>query len=43
VQQGKTFIMVTHDNDLARRMPRLVQVFDGELYEGMDAHIAVTA
>jgi putative ABC transport system ATP-binding protein len=43
VQQGKTFIMVTHDNDLARRMPRLVQVFDGELYEGLDAHIAVTA
>jgi putative ABC transport system ATP-binding protein len=33
VGQGKTFLMVTHDNDLARRMPRLVQVFDGELYE----------
>lgn len=41
VQQGKTFIMVTHDNDLAKRMPRLVQVFDGVLYEGENAHIAV--
>jgi putative ABC transport system ATP-binding protein len=42
VGQGKTFIMVTHDNDLAKRMPRLVQVFDGVLYEGEEAHIAVT-
>jgi putative ABC transport system ATP-binding protein len=33
VQQGKTFIMVTHDNDLAKRMPRQVQVLDGELFE----------
>lgn len=41
VQQGKTFIMVTHDNVLAKRMPRLVQVFDGVLYEGENAHIAV--
>ncbi len=33
VGQGKTFIMVTHDVDLARRIPRLVEVYDGELYE----------
>ncbi|MBI3360469.1 MAG: ABC transporter ATP-binding protein, partial [Chloroflexi bacterium] len=33
VAKGKTFIMVTHDNDLARRMQRLVQVFDGVLHE----------
>jgi putative ABC transport system ATP-binding protein len=33
VKQGKTFIMVTHDNDLAKRMPRQVQVLDGVLYE----------
>ncbi len=33
VTQGKTFIMVTHDRDLAQRMPRLVEVLDGELYE----------
>lgn len=36
VREGKTFIMVTHDNELARRMPRMVQVFDGVLYEGHD-------
>ena len=29
----KTFIMVTHDVELARRMPRLVEVYDGELFE----------
>jgi putative ABC transport system ATP-binding protein len=33
VAQGKTFIMVTHDVELARRMPRLVEVYDGVLYE----------
>jgi putative ABC transport system ATP-binding protein len=33
VGQGKTFLMVTHDNDLAKRMPRLVQVYDGVLFE----------
>jgi putative ABC transport system ATP-binding protein len=33
VAEGKTFIMVTHDVELARRMPRLVEVYDGELFE----------
>lgn len=33
VAQGKTFIMVTHDVELARRIPRLVEVHDGVLYE----------
>jgi putative ABC transport system ATP-binding protein len=33
VAEGKTFIMVTHDVELARRMPRLVEVYDGVLYE----------
>src|SRR6185436_231519 len=33
VAGGKTFIMVTHDKDLAQRIPRLVEVFDGVLYE----------
>ena len=33
VTQNKTFIMVTHDKDLAKRIPRLVEVFDGVLYE----------
>ncbi len=33
VKKGKTFIMVTHDVELAKRIPRLVEVFDGVLYE----------
>ena len=33
VAQGKTFIMVTHDVELARRMPRLIEVADGVLHE----------
>ena len=31
VEKGKTFLMVTHDNNLAKRFPRLVEVLDGEL------------
>jgi putative ABC transport system ATP-binding protein len=34
VAKGKTFIMVTHDVELARRIPRLVEVHDGVLHEG---------
>jgi len=30
VERGKTFLMVTHDNNLAKRFPRLVEVLDGE-------------
>ncbi len=37
VKKGKTFIVVTHDNELAQRMPRLVHVHDGVLYEAGDA------
>ncbi|MBI3241705.1 MAG: ABC transporter ATP-binding protein [Chloroflexi bacterium] len=33
VKKGKTFIMVTHDVELAKRMPRLIEVLDGVLYE----------
>jgi putative ABC transport system ATP-binding protein len=33
VGRGKTFIMVTHDVELARRIPRLVEVSDGVLLE----------
>jgi len=33
VAHGKTFIMVTHDKDLARRIPRLIEVLDGVLHE----------
>jgi putative ABC transport system ATP-binding protein len=31
VSQGKTIIMVTHDQGLARRMSRVIQIVDGEL------------
>jgi len=33
VGKGKTFIMVTHDVDLAKRIPRVIEVYDGILYE----------
>jgi len=34
VDQGKTFMMVTHDVSLARRIPRVIEVLDGEILEG---------
>ena len=33
VKNGKTFIMVTHDVELAKRIPRVIEVYDGILYE----------
>ncbi|MEK7277510.1 MAG: ATP-binding cassette domain-containing protein, partial [Chloroflexota bacterium] len=33
VSKGKTFIMVTHDKDLASHIPRVIDVRDGVLYE----------
>ncbi|MBM3145752.1 MAG: ABC transporter ATP-binding protein [Chloroflexi bacterium] len=33
VNQGKTFMMVTHNVDLASRVPRVVDVLDGELFD----------
>jgi putative ABC transport system ATP-binding protein len=33
VAQGKTILMVTHDQDLARRVTRAVQIVDGEIIE----------
>jgi len=33
VKQGKTFMMVTHNQDLASRVPRVLDVLDGELYD----------
>jgi putative ABC transport system ATP-binding protein len=43
VAQGKTFIMVTHDNELAARMPRVIRVVDGVLIEGAHELEAVMA
>jgi putative ABC transport system ATP-binding protein len=33
VQDGTTFLMVTHDRDLASRIPRVIEVVDGVLHE----------
>jgi putative ABC transport system ATP-binding protein len=31
VEQGKTMLMVTHDKELARRVPRVVEIIDGKI------------
>jgi putative ABC transport system ATP-binding protein len=31
VQEGKTLLMVTHDKELARRIPRVVEIVDGRI------------
>jgi putative ABC transport system ATP-binding protein len=31
VKQGKTLVMVTHDKELARRVPRVVEITDGKI------------
>jgi putative ABC transport system ATP-binding protein len=38
VNQGKTFMMVTHDVGLAGRIPRVVEVLDGELFDNGNGH-----
>ena len=31
VKQGKTMLMVTHDKELARRVPRMLEIIDGKI------------
>jgi putative ABC transport system ATP-binding protein len=31
VSQGKTMIMVTHDKELAKRVPRVVEITNGKI------------
>ena len=31
VKEGKTIVMVTHDKELARRVPRVVEIIDGKI------------
>ena len=31
VSQGKTMVMVTHDKELAQRVPRVVEILDGKI------------
>jgi putative ABC transport system ATP-binding protein len=38
VKQGKTFMMVTHDLGLANRIPRVIEVLDGELFDNGNGH-----
>lgn len=37
VGQGKTLVMVTHDKELARRVPRVVEILDGKITR--DEHV----
>ena len=36
VEQGKTLIMVTHDRELAKQVPRIERLYDGRLVNGRD-------
>ena len=38
VRQGKTFMMVTHDLGLAHRIPRVIEVLDGDLFDNGNGH-----
>ena len=38
VEQGKTFMMVTHDQGLASRIPRVIEVLDGNLFDNGNGH-----
>jgi putative ABC transport system ATP-binding protein len=40
VEQGKTVVMVTHDNDLARRAGRAVTVADGQIVQPIAQAVA---
>ena len=42
VKQGKTILMVTHDQDLAERVTRAVQIVDGEVIEKQLADVFPT-
>jgi putative ABC transport system ATP-binding protein len=39
--QGATILVITHDNDLAARLPRQVQVLDGQIVADTSAHGAL--
>ncbi|MBN2500909.1 MAG: ABC transporter ATP-binding protein [Anaerolineales bacterium] len=36
VERGRTFLMVTHDDNLATRIPRVLRVLDGVLYDDVN-------
>ena len=37
VEEGKTLIMVTHDQDIARRTPRMIEIADGQIIRDEDS------
>ncbi len=37
VEEGKTLIMVTHDQDIARRTPRMIEIADGQIVRDEDS------
>ena len=43
VRQGKTIVMVTHDRELASRVPRVVEVRDGRLVSASDVDTRLVA
>lgn len=40
VSQGKTMVMVTHDKELARRVPRVIEIMDGKITRDERPHDA---
>jgi len=42
VSQGKTFLMVTHDRELAKRVPRTIVLADGAIVDDIRNGVAVT-
>lgn len=37
-EQGRTIILVTHDNNIARQAPRRIEIQDGHIVSGGEAH-----
>jgi putative ABC transport system ATP-binding protein len=40
VDQGKTLLMVTHDKELARQVPRIIEIIDGQIARDEFVHVA---
>ena len=38
-QEGRTIIMITHDEKIAQNASRIVRILDGKLWEGERPHV----